>query len=173
MNYLKSETNCISTDNIMCVCSAVSNSLKLPGLKTTRLLCSWDFRNKITGMGCHALLQGSSRLRDLTHVSCVSCIGRWILYHYATWASKHNTDLTKFINFIKKKKKSIFPLAQLVKTLPAMQETWVQSLGWEDPLEKGKATHHSILAWRIPCKVHGVTKSQTRLSNFHFYFKST
>ena len=40
-------------------------------------------------------------------------------------------------------------VAQLVKNLPAMQETWVQSLGWEDPLEKGKATHSSILAWRI------------------------
>ena len=41
-------------------------------------------------------------------------------------------------------------VAQQVKNLPAMQETWVQSLGWEDPLEKGKATHSSILAWRIP-----------------------
>ena len=39
----------------------------------------------------------------------------------------------------------------MVKNPPAMQETWVQSLGWEDPLEKGKATHPSILAWRIPC----------------------
>ena len=39
-------------------------------------------------------------------------------------------------------------VAQLVKNLPAMQETWVQSLGWEDPLEKGKATHSSILSWR-------------------------
>ena len=43
-----------------------------------------------------------------------------------------------------------FLVAQLVKNLPAMQETWVQSLGWEDPLEKGKATQSSILAWRIP-----------------------
>ena len=41
-------------------------------------------------------------------------------------------------------------VAQLVKNMPAMLETWVQSLGWEDPLEKGKATHSSILAWRIP-----------------------
>ena len=41
-------------------------------------------------------------------------------------------------------------VAQAVKNLPAMQETWVQSLGWEDPLEKGMATHSSILAWRIP-----------------------
>ena len=38
----------------------------------------------------------------------------------------------------------------MVKSLPAMQETWVRSLGWEDPLEKGKATHSSILAWRVP-----------------------
>ena len=41
-------------------------------------------------------------------------------------------------------------VAQLVKNPPAMWETWVQSLGWEAPLEKGKATHSSILAWRIP-----------------------
>ena len=41
-------------------------------------------------------------------------------------------------------------VAQLVKNPPAMQETWVQFLGWEDPLEKGKATHSSILAWTIP-----------------------
>ena len=41
-------------------------------------------------------------------------------------------------------------VVQMVRNLPAMQETWVQSLGWEDPLEKGKATHCSILAWRIP-----------------------
>ena len=41
-------------------------------------------------------------------------------------------------------------VAQAVKNLPAMQETWIQSLGWEDPLEKGMATHSSILAWRIP-----------------------
>ena len=44
-------------------------------------------------------------------------------------------------------------VAQLVKNLPAMWETWVQSLGWEDPLEKGTATHSSILAWRIPWTV--------------------
>ena len=41
-------------------------------------------------------------------------------------------------------------MAQMVENLPAMSETWVRSLGWEDPLEKGKATHSSILAWRIP-----------------------
>ena len=44
-------------------------------------------------------------------------------------------------------------VAQLVKNLPAMQEAWVRSLGWEDPLEYGKATHSSILGWRIPWTV--------------------
>ena len=52
-----------------------------------------------------------------------------------------------------------------------MQETWVQSLGWEDLLEKGMATHSSILAWRIPWTDEpGVAKSWTRLSDFHFTF---
>ena len=41
-------------------------------------------------------------------------------------------------------------VAQMVKNLPAMQDTWIRSLGWEDPLEKEMATHSSILAWRIP-----------------------
>ena len=41
-------------------------------------------------------------------------------------------------------------VAQMVKNLPAMQDTWIRSLGWEDPLEKEMATHSSILDWRIP-----------------------
>ena len=49
-----------------------------------------------------------------------------------------------------------------------MWETWVRTLGREDPLEKGKPTHSSILAWRIPWTVRGVAESQTRLSAFHF-----
>ena len=59
-------------------------------------------------------------------------------------------------------------VAQRVKNLPTMREIWVRSLGWEDPLEEGMATHSSILAWRIPMNrgawwatVHGVTKSLT------------
>ena len=59
-------------------------------------------------------------------------------------------------------------MAQAVKNPPAVQETWVHSLGWEDPLEEGMATHSSILAWRILmdggawwATVHGVAKSQT------------
>ena len=60
-------------------------------------------------------------------------------------------------------------VAQLVKNPPAMWETWVQYLDWEDPLEKGKATHSSILAWRISCTVWGHKELDTteRLS-LHF-----
>ena len=63
-------------------------------------------------------------------------------------------------------------MGQMVKNPPAMWETWVLSLGWEDPLEEVMTTHSSILAWRIPmdrgawwAAVHGVAKSQTGLSN--------
>ena len=63
-------------------------------------------------------------------------------------------------------------VAQIVKNPPAMGETWVRSLGWEDPLKRDMTTHSSIPAWRIPmvrgawwAAVHGVAKSQTRLSD--------
>ena len=63
-------------------------------------------------------------------------------------------------------------VAQMVKKPPAMWETWVRSLSWEDPLEEDMATHSSILAWRILmdrgawwATVHGVTKSWTRLNH--------
>ena len=63
-------------------------------------------------------------------------------------------------------------VAQTVNNLPALRETWVRSLGLEDPLEEGMATHSSILAWRIPMDsgtwwaiVHEVAKSQTQLSD--------
>ena len=61
---------------------------------------------------------------------------------------------------------------QMVKNLPAMQDTQVQSLSWKDPQEKGMATHSSILAWRTPmgrgtwwAAAHGVAKGQTQLSD--------
>ena len=53
-------------------------------------------------------------------------------------------------------------VAQLVKNLPAMREAWVQSLGWEDPLEKGKATHSSILAWRSPWTIQSMGSQRVR-----------
>ena len=60
-------------------------------------------------------------------------------------------------------------MAQLVKNVPAVWKTWVQSLGWEGALEKGKATHSSILAWRNPWTVESIgSQSWTQLSDLHF-----
>ena len=86
-------------------------------------------------------------------------------------------DFGKFYNQGKKGLRGLsdthMPGGTVVKNLPAKQETWVRSLGGEDPLEKAMATHSSILAWRIrwtrggwQATVHGVAKSQTRLSNW-------
>ena len=64
-------------------------------------------------------------------------------------------------------------VAQLVKNLPAMWETWVWSLSWEDPLDKGMAIHSNILAWRIPWTVQSLgSQSWTSLSHFHFIYSS-
>ena len=56
-------------------------------------------------------------------------------------------------------------MAQTVKSLSAVLETWVLSLCWEDPLEKEMATHSCILAWRIPWTDYEIAKSQTRLND--------
>ena len=71
---------------------------------------------------------------------------------------------TLLLNFHEYNNTSLVP--HTIKNLPAMREAWVQSLGWEDPLEEGMATHSSILAWRSPWTeepdgLHGVTKSWT------------
>ena len=90
--------------------------------------------------------RGSFQTRDRTQVSCIAgrCFNLWALTL----------------------------VAQLVKNLPAIWETWVQSLEWEDPLEKGKATHSSILAWRIPWTIQSeldMTESLTHLFHFIYY----
>ena len=58
-------------------------------------------------------------------------------------------------------------VTQTVKNMPAVRETLDQFLGWEDPLEKGTATHSSMLAWRMAYIVHGIKKSWTQLNDFH------
>ena len=63
-------------------------------------------------------------------------------------------------------------MAQKVKNLPAIQEIWVQSLGWEDPLKKGMATHYSVLAWRISRTLWSMGLLRV-LSDFHFHFLTT
>ena len=78
----------------------------------------------------------------------VSCVGRQILYHLSYQGSQHDNHSKLVLFFLTQPSKSL-SVAQMVKNPPAMQETWVQFLGWEDPLEKGMATCSNILAWRI------------------------
>ena len=94
------------------------------------------------------------------------CILWYVNIYIHTYIHTH----TKLICICKCVRVSL--VAQMVKNPSAMRETWVQSLGREDSLEEGMATHYSILSWRIPMDkgawqaiVHGVSKSQTRLSN--------
>ena len=100
------------------------------------------------------------------------------VYYQPLWNHTSSVSVTfstvsnKSVNF-----STLALAAQMVKHLPAMQETRVPSLGWEDPLEKEMTTHSSILAWKIPTDrgawqpiVHGVAKSQTQLSDFTFTF---
>ena len=105
-----------------------------------------------------------------------------IFFHYSFLKDIQYRSLSDLLHLVKSSSMIIFSsihvaaslVAQVVKHLPIMQETRVQSLGREDPLEKEMATHSSILAWKIPWTeepgrlVHGVTKSRTRLSNFTF-----
>ena len=109
----------------------MSDSLKPHGLKPARLLCPWNFRGKNTGEGCHAPPPGDLPNPQIEPVSLVSYV-RWQadclpLRHLGNW---------------------------LVKNLPAKagktRKIRVQSLGWEDPLEKEMASHSTILAWKTP-----------------------
>ena len=97
----------------------------------------------------HGLLPDSSNEETLRKVLLREVWARW---QERIWLSENTYGC-------------VFTVVQLVKNLPGMQETWIRSLGWKDPLEKGMATHSSILAWRIPmdrgawrATVHGVSR---------------
>ena len=74
--------------SVCVVSSVVSSFLRPHGLYPTRLLCPWKFPVKNPGVGCHLFLQGSSRSSDQTYISCIRCIGRWILYHRVFWEAQ-------------------------------------------------------------------------------------
>ena len=86
---------------------------------------------------------------------------------YSPWGRKESDTIEQLhFHFLCAQMSSL--VAQMVKNLPAMRETWVQSLGQEDPLEEGMATHSSVFAWRIPmdggawpATVHRVAESDT------------
>ena len=82
----------------------------------------------------------------------------------------HGSDVKEYEYF---NRSTLSLVAQTVKNLPTMQETWIQSMSWEDPPEKGMGTHSSMLAWRIPYRgaswaiVHRAANSRTQLSDKH------
>ena len=160
--------------------SLVAQMVKKVKVKVTQLSvqlfedCSpWNSLGQNTGMGNLSLLQrifptqGSNS--DLPHCRQIlyqlSHKGRprileWVAYPFSSGSSqpRNGTSVSCIAG----------GFSQLVKNEPAMQETWVPSLGWEDPLEKGMATHFNLLAWRIlmdrgvwRATVRRVTKSQT------------
>ena len=116
-----------------------------------------DSPGKSTGVSCHALFQGILSTQGL-NPGLLHC--RWILYHLSyqrrIYISAIMKKATSYINIYHICYWFLFIafwaslVAQMVKRLPAMRETRVWSLGWEDLLEKEMATHSSILAWRIP-----------------------
>ena len=128
-------------------------------LKPIRLLHPWDSPDKNTGVGSLSLLQGITRGRTLSlrHFSFLDfppvmkllclfsiLVSQTFGIRGVFWI--HFTQPLQFTN----RKMVFLMVAQMVKNLPAMRETWYQSLGWEDSLEKDMATYSSILAWRIP-----------------------
>ena len=155
----------------MCVCSVFQSCVTL----CNPMDCS------LPGPSVNAILQAeilpfptswrSSRPRDRTHISYISCIGKSILYCCTTWEVLRQDEwglktclylqyCTVHVNVCEGDWSHVQGshhnnlgaslVAQLGKNLPAMRKTWVRSLGRENPLENGMATHSSILVWRIP-----------------------
>ena len=154
----------------------MSDSLWPNGLQHTRLLCSspsprvcpsscplnqWCYLTISSSVALFSFcLQSFQTSESALHI-------RWARYwsfgfsispsnEYSGLISLRLTGLISLPSKIPSKEKNPFsvthsssPITQLVRNLPAMRETWVRCLGWEDPLEQGKATHSSILAWRI------------------------
>ena len=135
----------------------MSDSVRSHRRQPTRLRHPWESPVKNTGMGCHFLLQ-CMKVKSESEVnqSCPTLCDR--MDCSPPGSSAHGIFQATVLSGLPLPSPGVgYPLqyswaslvAQLVKNLPAMWETWIQSLGWEDPLEKGKATYSSYLAWRI------------------------
>ena len=118
----------------------MSDSLRPYGLWPTRFLCPWDSPGKNTVVGYHALLQGMFPTWGLNLCLMSPALAGGFLTISSTWKEAYTFKASPLLSLV----------AQLVKNPPAMRETWVGSLSFEDPLEEGMVTHYSIFAWRIP-----------------------
>ena len=130
---------CHSIEFIICF---NSRPFYLPLIYTSIILCYWFLQltvNPEIQLWKFSILKGNLTTLSHSHLQ--------INFRVSLSISILKTAITFYVNGFKSGASLV---AQMVKNLPAMQETWVQSLGQEDPLEKGKAIHSSILAWRIP-----------------------
>ena len=126
-----------------------SHSVVFNSLWTHGLYSPWNSPGQNTGVGSHSLLQGIFPTQELNQ-DLLYC--RQILYQLSYQGSPtHTLYQLQFSSFnVVLWLSRAFLVAQKVKNPPAMPKTWIWSLGWENPLEKGMATHSSILVWKIP-----------------------
>ena len=167
----------------MCVCAQSCLTLwdsmdcSLPGSSVHGI-----FQARILGWVFTSYSRGSSWPRDWTYISCISNTGRQTLYHCTTLyfclkEIKHRITYDPKIQCVQLNWKQVliqrdFPSGTVIRNPPTKQETWVCSLGQEDPLEKEMATHSSTLAWKIPwteepggLQSMGLQESWTQLSD--------
>ena len=136
----------------------MSDSLRPQRGQPTRLPHPWDSPGKNTGVGCHFLLQ-CMKVKSESEVfqSCptprdpMDCSPPGSSIHGICQARVLEQGAIAFSrDKVQCYVNDLYMVAHMVRNLPAIQETWVQSLSWENLLEKGMATHSSILAWGIP-----------------------
>ena len=152
----------------------MSDSVRPHRRQPTRLRHPWESPGKNTGMGCHFLLQCMKmKSESKVNQSCPTLRDRMDCSPPGSSAQAtvlSGLPLPSPVVGYPLQYSWASLVAQLVKNPPAMWETWIQSLGWEDPLEKGKATYSCYLTWRIPWTIMGSQKSWIWLNNFHFTF---
>ena len=124
--------------------SVTSNSLRLHGLHSARLLCPWAFPGKNTGVDCHFLLPGIFLTAESN--SSFLCLLHW---KADSLPLSHLLKPQLFLIELIQEQWRASQVTLTVKNLPATQETQVWSLAWEDPMEKGMASRSTILTWRI------------------------
>ena len=122
----------------------MSDSVRPHRRQPTRLPRPWDSPGKNTGVGCHFLLHNACIFK---HFYCSIVDLQCVIFRcIQVFSSESVIHIYIYITYIHRTS----PVAQMLKCLPTMQETWVQSLCWEDILGKEMVTHSSILPWKIP-----------------------
>ena len=161
---LKVKENVLVTQLCLILCNPMTIACQV-------LFCPWNSLGKNTGVNSHSPFRGFSLTQDWTQISHIafrfftigdtrkacSLLILWatlketVLSPFCSWGSERISDLPMTPLEVKSKFLSIFEPKLILQAPPQeLQETWVQSLGGEDPLEEGMATPSSILAWRIP-----------------------